>query len=168
MKTSTAIHKQGKISSFLSILNAASVVAKLYGVEKIMSRLILIMVRVYQRYISPYKGFNCAHNQLYNQQSCSSYFCACITQYDLVTANNLLRQRLINCRQAYEILITNSSYQKSNRGDRDNNKHGKCWNWSDLGSLFSGCDREDCESCELGECEFCELGDCDLGGCDLS
>jgi hypothetical protein len=44
------------------------------GLSRITTTLAYKAVRGYQRYISPYKGFLCAHYQLHRETSCSGHF----------------------------------------------------------------------------------------------
>lgn len=54
----------------------------------------------YQRYLSPHKGFACAHRVLYGGLSCSEYVKQAIAQYGVIQAIALSRQRFQACKQA--------------------------------------------------------------------
>ena len=146
----------------LQILSTISLIAKVLKIERIVKKLVLLVVRGYQRYISPYKGFSCAYKKLYKTQSCSAYFYSCVRDraLNLSTASNLLQQRLFECKQAYSILQTDLNYHqqsKQKKRRRNNNECGSCSEWIDFTPLLYWCDCGDCLDC----------GDCDLGICDF-
>jgi len=58
----------------------------------------------YQRYISPHKGFSCAHRLLHGGESCSQFVKRMISQHGLVDAMKASRQRFKACRAANQTL----------------------------------------------------------------
>ena len=151
-----------KATFIFKVLNVIRIIAEALKMEETVRRLILLIVRGYQLYISPYKGFCCAYKKLHNEQSCSAYFYSCISDrnLDLSIASNLLQKRLVDCKQAYLILKTDANYRqqhKAKKRRRNNNECGSCSEWIDFGSLFYWCDFGDCLGCS----------DCDLGICDF-
>src|SRR6478672_7796472 len=58
----------------------------------------------YQRYISPHKGFSCAHRLLYGSESCSQFVKRTISQYGLIDGIKASRRRFQACRAANQIL----------------------------------------------------------------
>ncbi|MBD2175899.1 membrane protein insertion efficiency factor YidD [Pseudanabaena sp. FACHB-1998] len=58
----------------------------------------------YQRFISPHKGFSCAHRVLYGCDSCSQYFKRVIAEEGIFTAIANAKGRFRECREANEIL----------------------------------------------------------------
>ena len=58
----------------------------------------------YQKFISPHKGFACAHRVLYGCESCSQYFKRVIAEEGIVTAIANAKERFQECRAANEIL----------------------------------------------------------------
>ena len=74
------------------------------GLSRITTTLAYKAVRVYQRYISPYKGFRCAHYQLHRETSCSGHFRDLLSQYGLSGALRLFPRRLVECQDAYFVL----------------------------------------------------------------
>lgn len=58
----------------------------------------------YQRFISPHKGFACAHRVLYGCDSCSQYFKRVIAEEGIFTAIANAQGRFQECREANEIL----------------------------------------------------------------
>ena len=58
----------------------------------------------YQRFISPHKGFSCAHRVLYGCESCSQYFKRVIAEEGILRAITNAKGRFQECREANEIL----------------------------------------------------------------
>lgn len=58
----------------------------------------------YQKFISPHKGFSCAHRVLYGCESCSQYFKQVIAEEGILTAIANAKGRFQECREANEIL----------------------------------------------------------------
>jgi len=59
--------------------------------------LALAVIRFYQRFISPYKGFSCALRVATGGASCSAYGHAVITRFGLARGLGLLRRRFELC-----------------------------------------------------------------------
>ena len=88
---SILITTTGSIAQFLETI----------GLSRISTTLAYKAVRGYQRYISPYKGFRCAHYQLHRETSCSGHFRDLLSQYGLSEALRLFPRRLVECQDAY-------------------------------------------------------------------
>ena len=58
----------------------------------------------YQKFISPHKGFACAHRVLYGCDSCSQYFKRMIAEEGIIQAIANAKGRFQECREASEIL----------------------------------------------------------------
>ncbi|MEE3718238.1 membrane protein insertion efficiency factor YidD [Tumidithrix elongata RA019] len=58
----------------------------------------------YQRYISPHKGFSCAHRILHGGESCSQFVKRVIIEEGVMTAVKASRQRFQACKEANQIL----------------------------------------------------------------
>ena len=69
----------------------------------------------YQKFISPHKGFSCAHRVLYGCESCSQYFKQVIAEEGIITAIAKAKGRFQECREANEILKKRRSQCKANR-----------------------------------------------------
>lgn len=61
-------------------------------------------IRAYQRWISPYKGFRCAHHALHGEGSCSHFGLEAFRSQSFGAAWTLTADRLRACRQAYLVL----------------------------------------------------------------
>ncbi|MEB3277738.1 MAG: membrane protein insertion efficiency factor YidD [Lyngbya sp.] len=124
-------------------------------------------ISAYQKYLSPYKGFACAHRVLYGGESCSQYVKRMLGEVGFSEAIKASRQRLADCREANQIL-------KASRDDR-NSKHRRkpCQNYLGCDGcdvVGCGCDGIDCLpdlDCDLGECGSCPL-ELECGSCDCS
>ena len=62
------------------------------------------LISFYQRYISPHKGFRCAHRVYHGGQSCSGYAKTVVQQHGLGAAIPLIRQRFSACGQAARMM----------------------------------------------------------------
>ncbi len=66
-----------------------------------MKHFALALIRLYQRYLSPYKGFNCAYRAHTGCAGCSSLGFRAIRRYGVVDGVVVLRARLYRCGVAY-------------------------------------------------------------------
>jgi putative component of membrane protein insertase Oxa1/YidC/SpoIIIJ protein YidD len=57
-------------------------------------------IGLYQRFVSPYKGFRCAHHARTGGMTCSNYGRDAFEQFGFFEALSLLRARLVACAQA--------------------------------------------------------------------
>ncbi|MFN8509664.1 MAG: membrane protein insertion efficiency factor YidD [Deinococcaceae bacterium] len=64
----------------------------------------LIGIRLYQRYVSPYKGFRCSHAAFFGGKSCSGAIYALILRKGIVAAWPLIRQQFAECSWAHQVL----------------------------------------------------------------
>ena len=69
----------------------------------------------YQKFISPHKGFSCAHRVLYGCESCSQYFKQVIAEEGIITAIAKAKGRFQECHEANEILKKRRSLCKATR-----------------------------------------------------
>ena len=150
----------------------------------------------YQRYLSPLKGFSCAHRVLHGSESCSQYVKRTILERGLSDAWPDSRQRFRDCRSAYLTLMAsrNDQDRPEYEGlDDDRNKNNRNSRFCDSLSSNCGClgdsleifdlpctsdiiEAIDCDlaSCDLASCDLaacdvgaCDIGSCDIGGCDV-
>ena len=64
------------------------------------------LISLYQRWISPYKGFSCAHDARYQSGSCSHETKSLLLKHGLLKALPLIRLRFKACRSAYQELAS--------------------------------------------------------------
>jgi putative component of membrane protein insertase Oxa1/YidC/SpoIIIJ protein YidD len=62
-------------------------------------------IGVYQRYVSPYKGFCCAHRARTGNASCSQFARRAIERCGLLVGLRLLRRRLVACAASWQALM---------------------------------------------------------------
>jgi putative component of membrane protein insertase Oxa1/YidC/SpoIIIJ protein YidD len=71
----------------------------------------------YQRWLSPYKGYHCAHHALYGQGSCSGFGLKVFREHPADQAWKMLRERFTECRAASQMLMTqHQERRKKSRG----------------------------------------------------
>jgi putative component of membrane protein insertase Oxa1/YidC/SpoIIIJ protein YidD len=145
----------------------------------------------YQRYVSPYKGFRCAHHKLHGGTSCSGHFRELLSQHGFAQALQLFPQRLVECREAYLVLRmqaenselpestsaepeATSDPEKGTQNDHESTEN-PCWvnGCEALGSSgcnpdFSLLDFNHNGACDLGDCGIGSIEFCDLGFCDCN
>jgi putative component of membrane protein insertase Oxa1/YidC/SpoIIIJ protein YidD len=68
------------------------------------ARVAAAMIRAYQRWISPYKGFRCAHRKLYGGRSCSEFALHEILDRGVRDAMPGIRNQFRECGAASRIL----------------------------------------------------------------
>lgn len=73
-----------------------------------MTTLAVGAIGVYRRYLSPWKGFRCAHAALHGRASCSDFGLRVYERHAFATATALMRRRFAACRQAYLSLMAGS------------------------------------------------------------
>jgi putative component of membrane protein insertase Oxa1/YidC/SpoIIIJ protein YidD len=64
----------------------------------------VMLITGYQRYLSPHKGFSCAHRIWHQGESCSQYVKRVVAEQGLGAAIPLVRQRFRDCRAANDLL----------------------------------------------------------------
>ena len=185
---------QGLISITLGKVVPVSNFLEKVGLQTIVLRTATYAIRDYQRYISPYKGFSCAHRSLHGGESCSEHFRMLVTSYGLSQAVPLFRQRLGECRQAHQVLKMSSlegeamgetdpeadAEEPKKKAEESQNAQSSCGD-DDLSTMQCAAVLGDC-ACDtseiaLGEaCENSAMCDrvfaldgcniCDIGSCD--
>ena len=149
------------------------------------------LITGYQKYLSPFKGFSCAHRVLHGSESCSQHVKQTILQKGLSDAWPDSRQRFRDCRSAYLTIMAsrndqNLLDQEGIEDDRNKNKRNSpsCCSPNSNNLPCSA----DCFEilnfpcvphtiraidCDLASCvpsfdlAACDLGACDISGCDI-
>ena len=157
--------RQGIIANSLNLLSPIiCFTQQWHSLRFLGDRLIILTVRLYQRYISPYKGFSCAYTKLHSGLSCSEFFKQTVSDYGLSQAVPLFQERLEACKFANLQLKAES--QEENEKERKKRNNNFC---DDFYLDFSFCDTGDCGSCDHNhdgnlDCSDCNVLNCD--GCD--
>lgn len=154
---------RGLISRSAAIILPIAQIATHLRLNNILRSVVLLGVDFYQRYLSPYKGFSCAHKRVYGGTSCSEYFRLAVQYQGLSDSIPLFQQRLRACKGASLSLKASRANPQRRRKKRD-----VC---DDCDSSCIPLDGYDlCElGCDLGSnCDVLgDMGDCiDCGGCD--
>ena len=125
--------------------------------------LALFAIRLYQRYLSPRKGFSCAYRLVYGGCGCSGVGYRLIRRYGVFSGCRLLRLRLAHCRFAYTHYCAPAqpSARAANRATQPVNRVN--------GMAYY--QRGDCVPCDagcldVGGCDSCDLGAPDACHCD--
>lgn len=117
-------------------------------------------IKLYQRYISPHKGFACAHRVLYGGESCSGYVKRAIAQKGLLEALSSAGERFDACKAAS--LILRSQQSESEKKNRQNAPTScQC-----SSAASEACAQISCESCiALPDCSLLDCGSLDCISC---
>jgi putative component of membrane protein insertase Oxa1/YidC/SpoIIIJ protein YidD len=146
--------------------------------DLVVRQVAIASIKVYQRYISPHKGFSCAHRVLYGGESCSGYIKRAIAQKGLLEALKASRQRFDACKEASLILKSQQEEAESEQENRKysappNNRWDGCLNVAEC-SLdgCNGCFDLPNLDCSPLHCDVLNCGDCgsglDCSGCDCA
>jgi len=81
----------------------------------------------YQQFLSPHKGFCCAHRAVHGGVSCSQAVKQLILTRGIVRAWPFVKARFDGCRNAYVLLMTNKRNKKETK-DSDTDKMLQCLN----------------------------------------
>jgi putative component of membrane protein insertase Oxa1/YidC/SpoIIIJ protein YidD len=79
------------------------------------SRLALVAIDGYQRYLSPRKGYSCAHRIAYGGPGCSGFAKGTITEMGLWREWPLIKARFAACRNAAAELRAKRKKEKKDR-----------------------------------------------------
>lgn len=137
------------------------------------------MITGYQKFLSPHKGFSCAHRILYGEESCSQYVKRAVREHGLRQAVLMSRDRFQACKAAHQILRSRFSQEEDERDRLRRNVDRNCNNEScnncadaadcaDVSCEAINCLGEaDCNTldCNALECSGLDCGGCDVGGC---
>lgn len=111
----------------------------------------ITLINGYQKYISPYKGFKCAHAAYYQGDSRSVAIQNIITETGVIDGYPLIRKRFAECRAAYvQLQSEHHSKQDKRKTKKGKEKENKC----------DSCDP--CGAAELTSClpkRSCDLPD---------
>lgn len=77
--------------------------------EEAVRNLIVFFIECYQRWISPIKGFHCAHHAVHRAETCSNAVKRLVKEHGLVKARPFIRQRFDECRAAGELVSARGS-----------------------------------------------------------
>ncbi len=130
-----------------------------------MKTLLLAAIRMYRRYLSPYKGFSCAWRIATGGESCSAYGYRVISRHGTKVGIGLLRRRMAACGDAHRH-ATASGQPRRALPPALHRQRGDC----DIGCFdVSSCDMPSCGKRNLLGF-FVDLAGnaCCQGACDLA
>ena len=81
---------------------------------KIANNIFIKFVVLYQQYISPHKGYCCAHSALHGKESCSSWAIRILKKQRVSLLLPLMKRRFQACNQAHEKLKKEESETNKN------------------------------------------------------
>jgi putative component of membrane protein insertase Oxa1/YidC/SpoIIIJ protein YidD len=104
------------------------------------------LIALYQRHVSPRKGFRCAYGVRHGRDSCSRFARRAIERCGVVAGMRLVRRRFARCRTASLVAEYDKQRARRSRGER----FRAC-----LAGWNPGCTRADAAGCAADGC--CEL-----------
>lgn len=133
--------------------------------RSISTYLAIWIVRFYQKFISPYKGFNCPYGKLVlGAQSCSGYGMTALQSMPFSEAIKAIKARLHCCHEV-NVLFNNTCTSKrwgpyrAQGGFVDGDcGGGDCGSGPDCGDCGTG----DCGDCSGPSCDDCSILDCGM------
>lgn len=111
-------------------------------------------IELYQRHISPHKGFCCAYRIAHNDLSCSEFAKRQIAASGVFKSLADIRQRFEDCKQAAK--------QLSEQREQSKQKKSKCDTFMDR----AGCGCELTRCCAVPPPGDCRIAGASAGGCD--
>ncbi|WP_109764878.1 membrane protein insertion efficiency factor YidD [Pleionea mediterranea] len=91
-----------------------------------MRHIALCLIVLYQKYISPKKGYRCAHRVLHNGPSCSSYCADNLRRHGFIKSIAKMRWRFRECNEAAMELNERKKNPREKR-KQDDDADKACW-----------------------------------------
>ncbi|NMG58906.1 membrane protein insertion efficiency factor YidD [Geitlerinema sp. P-1104] len=83
--------------------------AVLAAIDSRLRRLLILLISAYQTYLSPHKGYSCAHRLLHGGESCSCHVKNALTETDLLSAIAQSKRRFAACNDAAATLAAQAN-----------------------------------------------------------
>lgn len=115
-----------------------------------LKRLALLTIGLYQRYLSPRKGYPCAYRVRAGGMGCSGFGKHAIRKHGLFLGLVLLRRRTAKC--AWQ-----AQQHTSRQNQATNNHRFKLQNYGRFSNQAGSVDC-DCNGCDTPDCDFPDLG----------
>lgn len=100
LQKKTILRSRSKRSG-VSLLQSISPFTWLSTGDSVLRSIAIKLIYFYQRYLSPKKGYSCAHRTLYGGDSCSEYVKKTLSDTSLFEASILAKKRFRACNIAY-------------------------------------------------------------------
>jgi putative component of membrane protein insertase Oxa1/YidC/SpoIIIJ protein YidD len=122
-----------------------------------MKKIALALIEVYQKHISPYKGFSCAYRVATGEVGCSGYGKKVISRFGITKGYALLKRRFKCCKYCSEQLKKELEKKQITRHIPHHMRHQAGF-----------CDVPDCGGCDVPNCDLPspDCGSCDIPDCD--
>ena len=91
--------------------------------DRALSRAALLFIRLYRRWLSPIKGYRCAHNHVHRSGTCSQFGLRAVESQGFIAGLHLTRHRLRECRAAAQTL--HHAAQSEQRPDQAHKEKGR-------------------------------------------
>jgi len=136
-------------------------------------------IAVYQRYVSPRKGFRCAHRALHGRSSCSQYARRVLQRRGPGGLAPLLLRRFKRCGKAAKLMRERRvlGYERQKRPDAQPAEKREQQKGDGVSNCADGCDVMPVEyasvSCDPGDiaslpCDAGSVDACPCDGCDFT
>ena len=110
-----------------------------------MRTIVIFLIGLYQRLISPYKGFRCAHAVYHHGPSCSAAVQGIVREHGVFAGLPLVRLRFAQCREAFlQLDIEDANEREQKRRRRDSEERSCCAGADDWDALDCGDAPGDC------------------------
>ena len=80
-------------------------------VDKLLRETMIIVIRLYQRFLSPHKGYVCSFATVHSAPSCSCAAITTLSEMPMGDAVPAMRQRFNKCAEAYRLASIDSRFQ---------------------------------------------------------
>jgi len=77
-----------------------------------MKRIAILFINIYQRFISPVKGFRCAYGALHGDGTCSQIIKKIVKEHGVIGGRAKIRRQFADCRAAYAQLLEHPEWDK--------------------------------------------------------
>jgi len=107
----------------------------------------LMLIRFYQQFLSPLKGYSCAYRVYTGEESCSAYGYKVVARYGVLTGCQLIKRRMHKCSHVFESNLTHQSSAYPISHFQSGHCDGGCDGDCDASDCFSPCNIVD--SCDF-------------------
>lgn len=114
------------------------------------------LIKLYQIFISPRKGYRCAHSVLHGDTGCSGAVINILNNNKLLDCPKLIKERFSNCKLAYQTIQEEKKKDNKDKSNRcsTNKCSGKGCTRNTIGEGIDCIDFDDCGDCDVGSCDF--------------
>jgi putative component of membrane protein insertase Oxa1/YidC/SpoIIIJ protein YidD len=88
--------------------------------------LLIKSINLYQKWISPHKGYRCAYSAYYGGESCSSYGKRIIVEYGWLYFFKHFYGRLAECKYSSVMLNENSKNTDNEKENKQSDEYSNC------------------------------------------